>query len=89
MAVQTLADRCKYEPGIFELLCDLSLNDPFVREEVWQKNIRQIALEIIIKQYPDNPQTLPLLSDRAENDPDEQVREFAQHKLAQLENQKR
>ena len=51
----------------------------------WQTNPRQIALEIIIKQFPQHPQTLPLLRDRTENDPDEQVREFAQKKLAQLE----
>jgi hypothetical protein len=63
-----------------------ALNDPFVREEKWEENPRQLALKIIIKQYPDNPQTLPLLRDRAENDPDEQVRNFAQNKLAQLEN---
>jgi energy-coupling factor transporter ATP-binding protein EcfA2 len=48
-------------------------------------NPRQTALETIIKQYFNYPQTLPLLRDRAENDPDEQVREFAQKKLAELE----
>ncbi|MEQ8383581.1 MAG: HEAT repeat domain-containing protein [Coleofasciculus sp. A1-SPW-01] len=83
-AVQELAKGWKYEPWLFELLRDRVLNDPFVREEDWQDNPRQLAIEIIIKQYPDNPQTLPLLRDKAENDPDEKVREFAQKKLAQL-----
>jgi hypothetical protein len=46
---------------------------------------RQTALEAIIKQYPDHPKTLSLLRDRAENDPDEKVRELAQNKLAELE----
>ncbi|MEQ8463724.1 hypothetical protein [Coleofasciculus sp. E1-EBD-02] len=32
--------------------------------------------------------TLPLLRDRAENDPDDKLRELAQNKLAQLENQR-
>ncbi|MHC5615319.1 MAG: hypothetical protein ACYTXA_31210 [Nostoc sp.] len=49
-------------------------------------NPRQTALEIIIKQFPQHPQTLTLLRDRTENDPDQQVREFAQKKLAQLKN---
>lgn len=49
---------------------------------------RQTSLEAIIKQYPDHPKTLPLLQDRAENDPDEKVREFAKKKLEQLESQK-
>ncbi|HEY9708590.1 MAG TPA: hypothetical protein V6D48_10350 [Oculatellaceae cyanobacterium] len=48
-------------------------------------NPRQTALEAVIKQYRDNPQTLPFLQDRAENDPDEKVRELAKEKLAQLE----
>ena len=84
-AVQELARGWKDEPWMFEFLCNCAINDPFVREKDWQDNPRQIALEIIIKQYPNHPQTLPLLQDRAENDPDEKVREFAQKKLAELE----
>ena len=72
---------------MFEFLCDRALNDPFERKEDREDNPRQLALEIIIKQYRDRPQTLPLLQDRAENDPDEKVREFAQKKLEQLERQ--
>ncbi|MFP4123662.1 hypothetical protein [Coleofasciculus sp.] len=41
-----------------------------------------------LKQYPDHPQTLPLLRDRVENDPDKKVRKFAQNKSAKLENKK-
>ena len=50
-----------------------------------QPNPRQTALEAIVKQYPNHPQTLPLLQDRAENDPDEQLREWAKKKLRRLE----
>jgi HEAT repeat protein len=75
----------KDESGMFEFLCNCALNDPFERKEDRQDNPRQLALEIIIKQYRDRPQTLPLLQDRAENDPDEKVREFAKKKLAELE----
>jgi hypothetical protein len=63
-AVQELAQGWKDEPWMFELLCNCAINDPFVREDDWQGNPRQIALEVIIKQYPDHPQTLPLLHDR-------------------------
>lgn len=71
---------------MFAFLCDRALNDPFEREKDWHINPRQTALEIIIKQYPDHPQTLPLLQDRAENDPDEKVREFARDKLENWSN---
>ncbi|MEH2334195.1 hypothetical protein [Nostoc sp.] len=80
-----LAKRWKYEPGMFEFFCNLAIQDNFERKANWQVNPRQTALEAIIEHYPNNPQTLPLLCDRANNDPDEQVREFAQKKLAQLE----
>ena len=70
---------------MFDFLYDIALNDPFERKEDGEDNPRQVALEIIIKQYPDHPKTLPLLQDRAENDPDEKVKEFAKNKLAELE----
>ncbi len=84
-AVQELARGWKDEPWVFEFLYNVALNDPFECQEDWETNPRQTALEIIIKQYPNYPQTLPLLQDRAENDPDEQVWEFANKKLAELE----
>jgi hypothetical protein len=80
-AVQELAKGWKDEPGMFELLCARVLHDPFERKEDREYNPRQTALEAIIKQRPDSPQTLLLLRDRAENDPDEKVRELAQKKL--------
>jgi hypothetical protein len=70
---------------VFEFLCNIAINDPFERQLILEDNPRQIALEAIIEQYPHYPQTLSLLRDRAKNYPDEQVREFAQKKLAQLE----
>jgi hypothetical protein len=42
-----------------------------------------MALEMAIEQFPKHPQTLPLLRDRAENDPDKKVREYAQQQLNQ------
>jgi predicted NACHT family NTPase len=80
-AVQELANGWKNDSEIFELLYDRTLNDPFERKEDWEDNPRQLALEAIIKQRPDSPQTLSLLRDRADNDSDEKLREFAKKKL--------
>ena len=66
---------------MFEFLCDRAVNDPFKGEEYWQDNPRQIALEAIIQYYPDHPQTLALLRERAMRDQDEKVREFAKKEL--------
>jgi HEAT repeat protein len=84
-AIQELAKYFKYQPELFDIYHICAVNDSFERKEKDETNPRRIALEIIIKQFPQHPQTLPLLRDRAENDPDEQVREFAQKKLKQLE----
>jgi len=84
-AVQELARGWRNESGIFELLCDVAINDSFDREEDWQDNPRQAALAATIELYPDRPETLKLVRDRAQNDRDQKLREFAQEKLAQLE----
>jgi len=84
-AVQELARGWRNESGIFELLCDVAIHDPFDREEDWQDNPRQAALAATIELYPDRPETLELVRDRAQNDRDQKLREFAQEKLTQLE----
>ena len=84
-AVQKLARGWKNEPGIFELLCDVAIKDPFEREYDRQGNPRQTVLAAMIELYPDRPQTLELVRDRAQNDSDETLRKFAQEKLTQLE----
>jgi predicted NACHT family NTPase len=84
-AVQELARGWKDDPELFELLCDVAINDPFDCEEDWEDNPRPTALAAIIELYPDRPQTLELVRDRAQNDRDEKFREFAQKKLAELE----
>ena len=86
-AVQELARGWKDESGIFELLGDVAIHDPFDREDEWQDNPRQAALAATIELYPDRPQTLELVRDRAQNDRDPKLREFAQEKLIQLEGQ--
>lgn len=55
---------------------------PFIETDY---NARKVALEAILKNYINHPQTLPLLRDRALNDPSQLVREFAAKKLKDLD----
>lgn len=66
---------------MLEFLCDRAVNDPFKRVLYWQTNPRLAVLEAITDHYHDYPQTILLLRDRADNDPDEKVREFAKNQL--------
>lgn len=86
-AVEALGKYFQYQPELFDIYYNCAVNDPFQREEgKRQTNPPRVALEIIIKQFPQHPQTLPLLRDKAENDPDEVVREYARKKLREWEN---
>ncbi len=69
---------------IYDCANDNSFDELFIFIEFFKTNPRQVALLAIIKQYPQHPQTLSLLRDKAENDADEKVREFAQNKLKEL-----
>ncbi|MEH2452832.1 NACHT domain-containing protein [Nostoc sp.] len=82
-SIQALAKHFRNKPELFEIYYNCVVNDPFERKQDYETNPRRVALEIIIKQFPQHHQTLSLLRDKAENDPDEQVREFAQEKLKQ------
>lgn len=86
VAVYELGSGWKDQPGMFELLYNYAINDPFVYEnQKYYPNPRIGALWAIIEQYSDHPLTLPLFRDRAENDPDERLREYAKKILAKLE----
>ncbi len=86
-AVEVSATGWKDDPTLFELWCDITLNNPFEREYDFRDNPRQIALKVLVQQYPDHPQTLELLGDRAQNDNDEQLREWATKQLEQFKMQ--
>ena len=64
-----------------------AVKDPFVRSEGEdfedETNPRQTALKAIVEYFPDRPRTKDLLID-INNDPDEQVRDFAQQALNEL-----
>jgi predicted NACHT family NTPase len=81
VALREIATGWKQEPGILELLKQRVVSDE--SGQVRALALRQIALEAIVKQYLDHPQTLPLLQDRAENDPDEKLQKWAKRKLQQ------
>ena len=87
-AVQELARGWHDRPEIFDLLMKCAVNDPFVRSESligkYETNPRQTALEAIVEHFPHHPKTKDLLIDRMNNDPDKQVREFAQQALEKL-----
>ncbi|MCU0545314.1 MAG: HEAT repeat domain-containing protein [Oscillatoriaceae cyanobacterium Prado104] len=84
-AVKKLAWGWKYDQKSFELLYEVAINHPFDREYNFQTNPRQTALETMIQLYPDRPQTLEIVRDRAQNDRDPILRKFAQKELAKLE----
>ncbi len=86
-AVGELARGWRNNPDIFEFLVNCAVNDPFVRSENKYEifyNPRHTALEKIIEYFPDRPETKDLLIDRSQNDPDEQVRKYAQQALDKL-----
>ncbi|HEY9631564.1 MAG TPA: HEAT repeat domain-containing protein [Coleofasciculaceae cyanobacterium] len=68
---------------VFDLFVDTTYNDPFVRHHVWEENPRQAALESLFSKYPNHPKVLELICDRVTNDPDPQLREWAQQQLEQ------
>ncbi len=83
-AVQEIAKGWKDDLQTFDFLCDLAIRDPFKRENKYQENPRQTALEGILKYYSDKPQTLELLKTVSNSDPDEKLKEFAKEELAKL-----
>jgi len=85
-STRALAEYCVDEPGVLEVLSQVATTDPFERESRGQFNPRKTALHIILTYYPTHPKTLELLHDRAINDPDEQLREWAQQQLKKTGN---
>ncbi|MBD2071295.1 HEAT repeat domain-containing protein [Leptolyngbya sp. FACHB-671] len=77
-AVEALVEGWKDDLQIFEPLHDCTLNAPSQDDkEIWQDNPRRAALAAIVQYFLDHPKVPALLQDRAENDSDELVRQFA------------
>ncbi|BAY90734.1 MULTISPECIES: HEAT repeat domain-containing protein [unclassified Tolypothrix] len=82
-AVEELARSFQDDRDLFAIYYNCAVNDPFEVQPDYEGNPRKIALQIIVQHFPQHPDTLPLLRDRAANDPDEQLRNFAQNQLQQ------
>ena len=69
---------------MLKLLYEVAQTDSYDSSQAkdkWGENSRRVALNTILDHYPTHPKTLELLRDRAANDPDEQLREWAQEQL--------
>lgn len=66
----------------FQLLCEAVINDSFQRTTEQQLNPREAILEEMIKKYKDLPEFSKLVQDRAINDNDKKLREWAQQRLS-------
>ena len=89
-AIEHIAEYFYDNPEIFDWLCCAAIEN--LNYESTTSNMqreryipRKAALEALLKHYPTHPKTIELLHDRALNDPDEQLREWATEQLRKLE----
>jgi hypothetical protein len=88
LLIQELAYKWEDQPSIFEFICECASNAHFALGHGRIQNPRKVALKALLAQYPTHPKTIELLHDRALNDPDEQLRKWAQQQLEQWEQKK-
>ncbi len=81
-AITELARGWSNEFNVFEILSKCAFVDPFRRHDAAEVNPRQSALAAMIEQYPTYHQTWALVEERAENDADPCLRQFASQQLA-------
>ncbi len=90
-AVQELARGWKNDTKTFNFLCEVATQDPFQRSDSQLRHIesnpRETALVRLLEIAPENPQVIDLLRDRAANDPDDLLRQWATEQLAEIESQ--
>jgi HEAT repeats/NACHT domain len=80
-AAKALLQGWKNRSQILDLVYDLTIKNSFQREYHWENTYCQFVLEAIAENYPDRSEVLDLLLDRSKNDPDEQVRKYAEEQL--------
>ncbi|MBE9031548.1 HEAT repeat domain-containing protein [filamentous cyanobacterium LEGE 11480] len=89
-AIQELARGWKDHPSLLIFFLNRGVQDQFESKLGFKMicdgtdNPRQLALQFLLKQYPTEPDVASLLQDRAQNDPDEQFRKWAQKQLQKL-----
>lgn len=82
--IRAISECFGQEPGMFQFFCEIVQKDPCIPMESWRENCRKTALEALLTHYPTHKKTIGLLHDRAINDPDDQLREWAGIKLKEL-----
>ncbi|KAM3098991.1 NACHT domain-containing protein, partial [Phormidesmis sp. 146-35] len=75
-AIESIAYHYKDIPHSFEFLLHCAKDS--------SRDFRIIVLENIIRYYSNHPKTIELLHDRSLNDPDEQLRKWAQEQLEKM-----
>ena len=83
-AINALSSCLDELPKLLNKFYAIAMKDPFEHEFEWECNPRQSSLKALLFHYPIHPKTTELLRDRAVNDPDEKLQEWAQGKLRQL-----
>lgn len=81
IAIKAVISHWNQDSVVRHLVYQCAKNDPFKRDNDWDSNPRQTALEAIVQYYPNHSDTLDLLQDRVVNDPDPKVREIAQQQI--------
>ncbi|OKH17435.1 NACHT domain-containing protein [[Limnothrix rosea] IAM M-220] len=80
-AVETLSQYWGCSSDLSDIFSEIAVNDPGGEKGYLEGDPRCAALEALITHYPTYPKTIKLLRDHAINDPDEQLREWAQEQL--------
>ena len=80
-AVEGLTEHWPHHYNSFEIAYKCAIGDPFSPDDCDHVNPRAIAVAAIAKHYPDDHRTQSLLTDRATNDSDPQVRDLARQLL--------
>jgi HEAT repeat protein len=81
IAVEILIQQNENVPDLLDILYRISKEDLYEREADFEDNPRLIATQGLVRYYPACLKTLELLHDRAANDPDEQLRQWAEEQL--------
>jgi hypothetical protein len=81
-AVYSIAEYYIQDDRAFKLLCQIASQDPYRGEN--DRNPRKIALEAVVENYIDRPEVIELLRDRSTQDPDEELRIWAEEQLNKL-----
>jgi NACHT domain len=88
ISVHELARIWQRDSKVLQILCSCATNDPFVRDQEarWRglPNPRRTSVVELSRLYPDYPETLRILRDRVEFDPDWTVRHIAIEKLVEI-----